>query len=88
MLPSIEMSTEGIYKIGGVLSKNFKSEFPKSKENTSVHEQLAGAVGYPSRVSRLQFWNRSLTGFPGANSIQCCGAAVLQYCSQGEAKEV
>ncbi len=26
--------------------------FPESKENSSVHERLAGAVGYPSRVSR------------------------------------
>ena len=48
-------------------------EFPESKENTTIHERLAGAVGYPSRVSRLQFWNRSLAGFPGGNIIECCG---------------
>jgi hypothetical protein len=27
-------------------------EIPESKENSSVHERLAGAVGHPSRVSR------------------------------------
>jgi len=27
-------------------------EFPESKENSSVHERLAGAVGHPLRVSR------------------------------------
>jgi len=34
--------------------------------------------GHPSRVSRLQFWNRSLTGFPGAN--------IIQYCSRKEVR--
>ncbi len=34
------------------LGKSSFVEFPESKENSTVHERLAGAAGYPSRVSR------------------------------------
>ena len=34
------------------MSTHYCAEFPESKKNISVHEQLAGAVEHPSRVSR------------------------------------
>jgi len=47
------------------VSTGKNSEVPDSNENTIVHERLAGAVGHPSRVSRLTLLKRSLAGFPG-----------------------